>query len=293
MNILKVATLASALMLGNSYASEIFIDLDDAGATPTDAIETLNVVYDSHTTINIAEFGLFGSGSVTTVGGVNAIGEDFGFLSSPIFADANDLVGCNGSGCGSSNTLISDPNSLASVFGGSEYATSGMALTFGVDLAGYFDGVNLNYTSGVLDLFSYDPTDVNGTLTQVFTSSFVSGSVLAGEQRVNTLIADSSEVLVDDTFFFEFGGTLVSFEDYLANPLNDIRVAVQQFVNTTQLATDIGTALLDPNNNDGAGTVHVTALHNASVSFDVPEPTSIAILGLGLLGLAGVRRRKA
>jgi len=294
MNILKVATLASALMLGNTYASDIFIDLDDAGATPTTAIETLNVVYDSHTTINMAEFGMFGTGTVTTVGGVNAIGEDFGFLADPIFIDADDLVGCNGFGCGSTNTLISDPNSLASVFGGSEYATSGMALTFGIDLSGSFDGLNLNYTGGVLDLYSYDPSDANGSLTQVFTSNFVSGSVLAGEQRVNTLIADSSEILVDDTFFFDIGGMLVSFEDYLAsNPFNEIRVAIQQFVNTTQLATDIGIALGDSANNDGAGTVHVTALHNASVSFDVPEPTSIAILGLGLLGLAGVRRRKS
>lgn len=294
MNILKVATLASALMLGNAYATDIYVDLDDAGLTPTDAIETLNVVYDSHTTINMAEFGLSGSGSVTTVGGVNAIGEDFGFLSSPIFIDEDDLVGCNGSGCGSTNTLISDPNSLASVFGGSEYATSGMALTFGVELAGSFDGLNLNYSSGVLDLFSYDPSDPNASLTHVFTSTFISGSVLAGEQRVNTLIADESEVLVDDTFFLDIAGTMTSFEDYLlADPINEIRVAVQQFVNTTQLATDIGTALSDPENNDGAGTVHVTALHNASLSFDVPEPTSIAILGLGLLGLAGVKRRKA
>jgi len=29
------------------------------------------------------------------------------------------------------------------------------------------------------------------------------------------------------------------------------------------------------------------------VTVSVPEPTSIAILGLGLLGLAGARRRKS
>ena len=29
------------------------------------------------------------------------------------------------------------------------------------------------------------------------------------------------------------------------------------------------------------------------MTFDVPEPASVAILGLGLLGFAGARRRKA
>jgi len=289
MNILKAAALTSALVFGSAYATEIYVDLDDAGASPTLAIETLNVVYDSHTTIDMAEFGLTGSGTVNTVGGFNAIGEDFGFLAADIFTDFDEMVGCD-TLCGVSNTLISDPNYLGLV----EQPGSGMALTFGVDLDGAFDGTNLNYTSGVLDLYSYETSDPNATYTKIFTSTFVSGSISAGEQRVNTLIADSSEILVDDTFFLDIGGVMTSFEDYLdSNVLADIRIAVQQFVNANQLGLDIAAALGDPDNNDGAGTVHVSALHNASVTFDVPEPTSIAILGLGLLGLAGVRRRKA
>ncbi len=290
MNILKIATLTSALLLGNAYATEIYVDLDDAGATPTLAMDTLNIIYDSHTTINLA------TGAVHTLAGVDAIGVDFGFLANPIFADTADLVGC-GTICGVSNTLASDPNYLGLV----EQVSSGMALTFGIDLMGMFDGTDLNYSSGVLDVYSYDMSDANASRTKVFTSNFVSGSVLAGEQRVNTLIADSSEVLVDDTFFFDINGVLTSFEDYLSMPLAQIRIAIQQFVNSEQLAADVAASMeIGSGHNDFGAflgdtgtTVHVTANHNASVTFDVPEPTSIAILGLGLLGLAGVKRRKS
>jgi len=42
-----------------------------------------------------------------------------------------------------------------------------------------------------------------------------------------------------------------------------------------------------------AGGTPFTVEHDGNVTITVPEPTSIAILGLGLLGLAGARRRKS
>jgi len=42
------------------------------------------------------------------------------------------------------------------------------------------------------------------------------------------------------------------------------------------------------------GTINIAASQNpTAIRFQVPEPTSIALLGLGLLGFAGVRRRKS
>lgn len=41
------------------------------------------------------------------------------------------------------------------------------------------------------------------------------------------------------------------------------------------------------------GTQDFTVQHDANMTIKVPEPTSIAILGLGLLGLAGARRSKS
>lgn len=287
-NILKVAALASALVLGNASATQIYVDLDDGGATPTAAIDTLNVFYNSHTTINLA------TNAIVTVGGVHAVGEDFGFLTADVFDDVDELVGCPS--CGSTNTLTSDPNVFTNAIT-DEYFTSDMRLTYGVDLAGFFDGTDLNYTSGVLDLYSYEVADPNATITKVFTSTFVSGGVSVGNQIVQTLISDSAQVLVDDTFFIKEDGLLTSFEDYIGTPaVAEVRITVEQFVDAAQLADDIAAAVLDPEQNDGAGllpTVHVTARHNAEVTFDVPEPTSIAILGLGLLGMAGLKRRKA
>lgn len=42
---------------------------------------------------------------------------------------------------------------------------------------------------------------------------------------------------------------------------------------------------------DNTGVQDFTIDHDANMSINVPEPTTIAILGLGLLGLAGTRRR--
>ncbi len=44
---------------------------------------------------------------------------------------------------------------------------------------------------------------------------------------------------------------------------------------------------------DGADTQKFQIKHDGNMTISVPEPTSLAILGLGLLGFAGVRRRKA
>jgi len=50
---------------------------------------------------------------------------------------------------------------------------------------------------------------------------------------------------------------------------------------------------LNFNYDEIGGTQDFQIAHDGNMTFNVPEPASIAILGLGLLGFAGARRRKA
>jgi len=285
MKFIKSIALIATLLATSVSASQIEVDLNDDGATSTAAMDYLTLNYSSHTTVNV------GTNAVTTHAGVNAIGVDFGFLAAPVVADFGSLVGCPS--CGVVNTFSGVPDFLGSGFT-SEYNTSGLGLTYGISLTGSLVAGELVYTGGTLDMYSYNflgaaaaPTTY--VPTKLFSTDFVSGGVFAGEQVIRTTIT-SVEVAGEDTFFLTDYNE--SFEDYMANTLGDIDLYIVQTVAADQLALDIVAALADSDANDGFGTAYISAPHNASVTFSVPEPTSIAILGLGLLGLASTKRRK-
>jgi len=286
MKFIKSIALTTALLATSVSASQIEVDLNDSGATSTAAMDYLTVNYASHTSVNVV------SKVVTTYAGVNAIGVDFGFLAAPVIADFGSLVGCPS--CGVENTLSGVPDFLGSGFT-SEYNTSGMGLTYGISLTGSLVAGELVYTGGTLDMYSYDFLGASAAPTtyvptKLFSTDFVSGGVYAGEQVVRTTIT-SVEAAGEDSFFLTDYNE--SFEDYMARTLADIDLYIVQTVAAGQLGADIVDALDDDTLNDGFGTVYVSAEHNASITFSVPEPTSIAILGLGLLGLASTKRRKS
>jgi hypothetical protein len=289
MKFIKSIALTTALLATSVSASQIEVDLNDNGATSTAAMDYLTINYSSHTSVDMTAIG---GPLVTTYAGVNAIGVDFGFLAAPVVADFGSLVGCPS--CGVENTLSGVPDFLGSGFT-SEYFTSGMGLTYGISLTGSLVAGELVYTGGTLDMYSYsflaassDPTTYMPT--KLFTTEFVSGGVYAGEQVVRTTVTNV-EAAGEDTFFLTDKNQ--SFEDYLANALNDIDLYIVQTVAAGQLTADIAAAFSDDALNNQAGTAYVSAPHNASITFSVPEPTSIAILGLGLLGLASTKRRKS
>ncbi|MBL0711133.1 MAG: PEP-CTERM sorting domain-containing protein [Colwellia sp.] len=92
------------------------------------------------------------------------------------------------------------------------------------------------------------------------------------------LLALAFDDATSDDHFFSSDGALIS-ESIAMN---------QAFGTGTALAHPIGITSATGN----ALNISSTA-GNAAMRFSVPEPTSIAILGLGLLGFAGARRRKS
>ncbi|PCH96618.1 MAG: hypothetical protein COB83_05350 [Gammaproteobacteria bacterium] len=143
----------------------------------------------------------------------------------------------------------------------------------------------MTYTSGTISMYYYDATmtavsdfvrlfdlNVNGG-GDTGTSTVLSGvlSNFGGAGLVNGV--DAGDV---------FNTALGSFQDYTEEaPGNNVYFAASQ---DTQPLTGL---------NFVNGVATIGGLHNGSINFQVPEPTSIAILGLGLLGFAGARRRKS
>ena len=278
--LLKAAAVASVLVFGTAQADSIQVDLNgDSVLTP--AFDELSVDYDSHTLVNVV------TGAVHTYAGANLIGNDILGLG-VVHSDFNDM-----SATGGINTFTSSPNFLHLLAEGDFGAVTGSYLSFGVDLVGTFGPGGITYTSGTLDLWQgyYD----GSAPEQIMSSTFTSGGLTAGNQDVLS-ISGATDILKDDVMFFDINGTPVSFEDYLAAyPLSDIRLTIDQNVTggAAGVAAAVGGSVADGFIGQVGDVVYVSANHNASLTFAVPEPTSLAILGLGLLGFAGTRRRKA
>lgn len=279
-SILKAAAVASVLVFGTAQADSIQVDLNGDSVLSA-AFDNLTVNYDSHTLVNTA------TGAVHTYAGYDLIGNTMGgILASALYADFNGMTDE-----GYQNSFNSYPSARPlNVEGG----LSNSFLTFGVDLVGTLGAGGITYNSGTLNLWQ-GYTDMTIPAVKIMTANFVSGGITAGNQDILS-VSGATDILKDDVMFFDMNGTPVSFEDYLtANPLSDMRLLIDQNVSggaASLIAAVNGDTAAGYKGNDGLDTVYVSATHSASLTFNVPEPTSLAILGLGLLGFAGTRRRK-
>lgn len=176
------------------------------------------------------------------------------------------------------------------------YGTPNWRLSFSFDdLMGTFNGSDFVYNSGTIDMFLFDAsvgyTGVNrGTQIHLFSMDIASHNAMSGNHIYAGDLGNFGTDVINgvaagDIFNIAYGNSSISFEDYAALTNNNVRFRLDQ-----------NTDGIDPNTFvqiGGTNTFRVNGSHDGSIEFEVPEPASIAILGLGLLGFAGARRRKS
>lgn len=280
-----VATVVALSFTGAAAADQFYVNVGAdfggnantaAGATTTGWLDQLSIVYQSTSTITDA-------GSYGVADGVLSAGDSIlssGGVSNNVFNAFADL--------GSNVINNFEPAAIGS-FGPSNngylQGVSPWALTFGfTDLVGTWNGFGFDYTSGTISMYYYkDGMASVNDLVRLFDLEVSSGgdtgnSTVLGGKLTNFGGAGAvNGVDAGDVFVTKFG----TFEDYASLPNNEV------FFGASQDTQALGQ--LDFVN----GVANVSGTHNGSINFQVPEPTSIAILGLGLLGMAGASRRKA
>ncbi len=159
------------------------------------------------------------------------------------------------------------------------------------DLMGTFNGTDFIYSSGTIDWLIFD-SSTGAAEHHLFSTDIQNHTSIPGNQvfsgEVYNFGADViNGVDVGDIFNIKWGGSSISFEDYTTtyDPFKiDFRIDQNTDDPIIVGNTDVGYE-------DYEFKVE-SAKHNASLAFHIPEPTSIALFGLALVGLAGAARRK-
>jgi hypothetical protein len=268
----KVLIAAIAAISFTATADPIYIDIGidfggntntAAGSTTTGWLNQLATQYDSTSILTDNDNNGFLSAGDTILSKGGIFNDNFSSLT--------DL----------SNNLISSFEPQETLFGGpsdNDFITD-WGLTFGfTNLMGFWTGTGMVYTSGTISMYYYDGSETGvNDLTRLFDLNVVNG----GDTGNSTVLAG---------YLSNFStGTVngVAASDVFNNGSGSFTNSDTVYFGVSQDTQSItGVNFVD-------GKAAIGGTHNGSISFSVPEPTSLAILGLGLLGFAGARRRKS
>jgi hypothetical protein len=172
-----------------------------------------------------------------------------------------------------------------------QYAFTGMATLVPSGIAGIPASIFVSFNVGTSNLFvetlGGNAADgiLNGTNASVASLSLASGSCSISTGTESGGCELDLDVNFASGLFFDTNGDDLSLNNTVKATLNLTAEEVNPTFNYQA----------DPNNPGQFLPQTFDIIHdgNLSFSYDVPEPASIAILGLGLLGFAGARRRKA
>lgn len=269
---------AIATISGAANASPIWIDtgsdFNSSGSASTATFDAATVAIGTATSTLI---GGTCDGSTCTPNATSTFSESGSGFISNLLPISNPLLESNGLG-------------LASGWGLS-FEYSGLTGDFSGPL-----GTPVFDAGGSVDIFFTDNT--TGKSEQMAQFNILGGGPLLGESNMFGVIdyswlagaTDTGETAADAKTFFNSVPSLTgensfyeiwdNWKDQQENPLTWLFNFTITGNNTTAFA----------DNGDTTGS-RTTALHGP-LSFSVPEPTSIAILGLGLMGFAASRKRK-
>lgn len=292
MNILLKATLASMFFVGTASADPIFLDVgadyNASASTTTTWFDSLGFIYNSETAVTDADgsFDFVDPATYISVGDTTStnIGMDLG-------TTLGDLLG---SRANSLNGL--EPGFLGGDDNGFIDGQTNWAITFGIsNLQGTVTsvgpgGIGFAYQSATLEMFFYDfsslplganlSTDISAGLVHLFDLNITNG----GDTGNSTVLTGNI------TNFYGAGGDMFNIKYAASSLAFDVASLLDGGLNF--LISNDTQATGTPSFNQ-QGQLLITGEHEGSVEFNVPEPTSLAILGLGLLGFAGSRRRKS
>lgn len=274
-----VAIAASAAASAGQVWMDIGADYGNNGTgaayvndTSTGIKNQLNIDYTSTTILNLQ------NGSFTTT---------FGW-------DQSTLTSLAGNGITGGNNVASfDPTSGSNGYG----IDNSWFMTFKGNAAGTFSFDSngkaiLSYNSGTINLFASENPYNLATYSNFMTIGITGGLMSPGNSNLTGKVTSTTGAYADlfNSVFKPSCAAGNTFTQILACG-DEAPIWFTGNFNTYD-PTFIPGNFVETPNGPVPTTLSATGEHNGSVKFDVPEPASLALLGVGLFGLGAVRRRK-